>query len=249
MATRERWEQAQAYEAGFWEGVAGQAANNSLQRLDFYEWRAGQLVERLRALGKGRLVSGEARILELGSGPIGVVGYLPGKARVAVDPLDGFYASNPHLAAHRRADVTYVEAGGEDVPLESEAWDLVIMENCIDHTQDPAAVMREIRRLLAPDGTLYLTVNGRSRLGYYMHRLLAKMALDPGHPHTFTVSRFRRFLEAHGFEISWFDAESLARAWIGDLRGPGLRPRAKALLGVSEHLLSAIAEPRAGGAN
>jgi SAM-dependent methyltransferase len=241
LATTERWKKAQAYEQGFWEGVARRAAEGSMGQIDFYEWRAGSLKQRLESLGMGELLDGTARIAELGSGPVGVVGFLPGVERVAIDPLNGFYAQNEELTAFRNPEVRYIEAEGEEVPLESAAYDLVIMENCIDHVRDVNAVMSEIHRVLAPGGVLYLTVNARSRLGYWIHRVLARLALDPGHPHTFTAGRFNAMLRRGGFEILEFEAGSWWKAWKEDLSSGRWKGRAKGVLLVSEHVLAAVA--------
>lgn len=241
MTSSQRWEKAQEYEQSFWRSIAEEVAQDSLGRIDFYPWRAGELRKRFEALGLTSLMDGSSRIVELGSGPIGVIGYLPGTTRIALDPLNRFYSANAHLCRLRNPEVRYLNAAGEDIPLGSEEWDLVIMENCIDHTQDPVQVMSEIRRLLKPGGTLYLTVNGRSRPGYWVHRLLARLELDPGHPHTFTKSRLQNFIRTNGFDIAWFDQGSWWSAWKQDLLAKSMRARAKGLLCVSEHLLSCVA--------
>jgi SAM-dependent methyltransferase len=241
MATRERWLKAQEYERGYWEAMAQKIAEDSYEQLGFYEWRAGQLSERLKRLGEGRLLDGTARILEMGSGPVGVLGFLPGQQRIAVDPLNNFYAENEKLVALRNPEVEYLALPAEELGLEEGSFDLVIMENCIDHVRDVDAVMRAIRRVLVPGGTLYLTVNARSSVGSLVHRVLARAVLDPGHPHTFTSRRFRRMIVAHGFEMREFEEASRFHAWLDHLRSPILRHRAKALLGVAEHLLSAVA--------
>lgn len=240
MTSPERWMRAQEYEAGYWQAVAKDAAENSLGKIDFYDWRAGELVKRLRDLGLDESLRSESRVVELGPGPVGLLGFLPGQTRVSVDPLNDYYSQDPRLADQRAADVQYLTAPGEAVPLESAAWDFVIMENCIDHTRDPDAVLGEVWRLLKPNGTLYMTVNCRSRVGYYVHRLLARLSLDPGHPHTYTANRFRQLAKKGQFEIIWCHTESWTSAWLEDLRGPSLRVRAKAVLGVSEHLTSMI---------
>lgn len=244
MATKERWQKAQEYEQGYWEGAAQSAAQGVLDQIDFYEWRAGELTRRLQAVGLGGLVDGEHRIAELGSGPVGILPFLKGREKVAVDPLNRFYSKNEALTKFRTPDVRYLEAGGEAVPLETGQYDLVIMENCIDHVQDVDAVMSEIRRLLPKSGTLYLTVNARSRPGYYVHRLLASLALDPGHPHTFTESRFRAMLDKHGFDVVQFETGSWLEAWKEDWAAPSSRAKLKAALAVSEYLLSAVARKR-----
>jgi SAM-dependent methyltransferase len=241
MATEERWRKAQEYERGYWESVASSITEDPHEQLGFYEWRAGQLSIRLQRLGRASLLDGTARILELGSGPVGVVGSLPGARRVAVDPLNGVYADNPRLVELREPSVEYLDVPGEDLPFEVESFDLVIMENCIDHVRDVDAVMGEIRRVLRPGGVLYLTVNARSPVGYLVHRLLARAVLDPGHPHTFTSRRFRKMIVRHRFEVVDFEEASRFRAWLEHLRSPMWRHRLKAVLGVAEHLLSAVA--------
>ena len=241
MISQDRWKRAQSYEQGFWQGVAERAAKGSYDQIAFYEWRAGELMKRLARLGLDGIPNEHSHVLELGSGPVGVVGFLPGSEKVAVDPLNTYYASDENLTELRKPDVDYVAAGGEDVPLDSERYDLVIMENCIDHTHDPIAVMGEIYRLLRPGGVLYLTVNGRSRPGYWMHRMLARLALDPGHPHTYTSARFRRMILDFDFDILDFEEHSWKKAWIQDLRSDKNRDRLKGLLFVSEHLLAAVA--------
>jgi SAM-dependent methyltransferase len=241
MTTTKRWARAQQYEQGFWQSIAEEIAQDSVERIDFYRWRAGELEKRLRRLGLDNLLDGSSRILELGSGPIGVIGYLPGRDRVAVDPLNRFYATSEHLTRLRNPEVRYLDSPGEEIPLTTGGYQLVVMENCIDHTQDPEQVMSEIVRLLVPGGTLYMTVNARSRLGYWVHRLLARLELDPGHPHTFTAKRFENFVSRHGFEIREFEVGSWWAAWKGDLWGKSLRAKAKGVLLVSEHLLSCVA--------
>lgn len=240
MTTHERWRQAQEYEAGYWKEVAEEAARNSLGKLDFYEWRAGQLLQILQDAGLGGALDANSKIVEFGSGPVGLLGFLPGRMRVSVDPLNDFYSQNPELSEHRAPNVRYLSAPGEQVPLESAYWDLVVMENCIDHTRDPDAVLGEVRRLLRPNGILYMTVNCRSRVGYYIHRLLARLSLDPGHPHTYTARRFRDLAEKSLFDVVWSRSDSWYSAWVEDLRGPSMRGRTKAILGVSEHMVSVV---------
>ncbi len=244
MASTARWKKAQEYEQGYWQQAAEQAAHGVMAQVDFYDWRAGELTRRLREAGLDSLTDGSRRFVELGSGPVGLLPFLKAAEKVAVDPLNKFYAQNEALTRLRTPDVRYVEAGGEAVPLEAGRYDLAIIENCIDHVQDMAGVMNELRRLLGDGGILYITVNSRSRIGYYIHRVLANLALDPGHPHTFTEERFKAMLSRFGFELLRFEAGSWFQAWREDLAAPSRRAKLKAALGVSEYLLSAIARKK-----
>lgn len=246
MVTRDRWRKAQEYERGYWEGQAAEIARGQANRLDFYEWRAGELSRRLRESGFGWLTDGKARVVEIGSGPIGVVSFFPGADRIAVDPLEPFYGSNAELSALRDPRVEYRAGTGEELPVEDGAADLVIMENCIDHTQDVDQVMREIARVLRPGGVLHLTVNCRIPPGYVVHRLLSRFAIDAGHPHTFTAGRARALVtDRPEFRMASFEKGSFLKALGEDLRG-NVRARAKALLGVSEFVVGFLAERRPG---
>lgn len=244
MVSNDRWRNAQRYEQDYWDRVATEVEAEGQGRLGGYKWRRDQLIRMLAEAGVPELSDGNARVLEVGSGPVGVIGFFPATERVTVDPLEDFYSSRPLLVASRNPDVSYRTGAGEALPVEDERYDLAIIENCIDHCQDMDAVMLGIRRALRPGGYLYLTVNARSRPGYYVHRILSRLQIDPGHPHTFTRSRVRSFLHAASFDVLHLEHGSFSRAWLDDLRGPSLRKRIKSLLGVSEYLVSVIAQAR-----
>lgn len=241
MVTRDRWKNAQEYEAQFWDSAAEEIETGEISELSWYGWRAEQLETRLRELGFQGLVAGKSVVLEVGSGPVGVVSFFPAAVRFAIDPLQTFYNSQQPLTTSRSEDVTYIEGIGESLSVSDRSCDLVIIENCIDHVQSPQKVMLEIARVLRSGGILHLTVNCRTSVGYYVHRALSTLQLDPGHPHTFTPGRIRDLVEKFDFEIVWFDAESYLSSTLLDLRTAGLRGRAKALLGISEFTAGLIA--------
>jgi SAM-dependent methyltransferase len=243
VVTPNRWRSAQQYEAGYWERQAADIAAGAASQLDWYGWRAEQLAIALRAAGLDELTRGEARVIEVGSGPVGVASFFPARTRVAVDPLARFYASNPVLTAHRSSAVDYREGRGEALPCESAGFDLAIIENCIDHVQDMHGVMRELRRVVCPGGTLYLTVNCRSARGYWVHRVLSRLRLDPGHPHTFTPDRLERMIRGHGFDArrTWA-LQTHNEARRADLTSSVRKDRLKGYLDVSEFAVAVIAQ-------
>jgi SAM-dependent methyltransferase len=238
-----RWQAAQRYERGFWETVAARIADGSTAQLEWYSWRAEQLALRLRSLGLGRLTEGSARVIEVGSGPVGVVGFFPASERLAIDPLEPYYASNPTLTAVRNSGVDYRQGSAEALPCESARYDLVIMENCIDHVRDVVGAMGEIKRALKSSGALYFTVNCRTKWGFIVHRVLSRLRVDAGHPHTFTPRRAQRLLRDNGFKTLQLEVGSYKTAWQADLKSPERRARLKGLLGISEFVVSAVAEP------
>jgi SAM-dependent methyltransferase len=244
MVSETRWRAAQQYERGYWERAANEIVEGSYDKVNFYQWRAADLERRLREAGVQDVTDGSSRVLEIGSGPIGVAAYFPAASRVAVDPLEDFYSRNERLIELRQPDMEYRVGQGEALPVGDGEFDLAIMENCIDHVRDPDAVMQEIRRVLRPNGVLYLTVNCRAVPGYYVHRLLSRLRVDAGHPHTFTAARLRRMVVRHGFEIQRSDEETFTAAWMADLRAPAWKDRMKGVLLVSEFVVSVIGRKR-----
>jgi SAM-dependent methyltransferase len=241
MVSLARWQRAQQYERGYWESLATRIATGALPQFEWYRWRADQLVLRLRALGLGHLTDGGARVVEVGSGPVGVVGFFPAAERVAIDPLESYYGANTTLTALREPTVDYRSGSVEALPCESARYDLAIIENCIDHVQDVAAAMRELKRVLTPGGVLYLTVNCRTSWGFVVHRALSRLRVDAGHPHTFTPPRARRLLRTHGFKELQWEVGSYREARHEDLTARERRAKLKGLLGVSEFLVTVVA--------
>ena len=237
-----RWRTAQQYEQSYWEGIAAQISHGAASQLDWYRWRADQLMLKLRNLGVDILEAGNAAVVEVGSGPIGVVPFLRAAERVAVDPLEPFYSRSSVLTTLRTDGVQYRAGLGDQLPCESGRYDLAIIENCIDHVQNPNAVLDELARVLKPQGILYLTVNCRSPWGYLVHRVLSRMRLDPGHPHTFTPERASTFVENHGFRILKREVASYVEQRRTDWGATEWRTRLKAMLGVSEFVFSAVSQ-------
>lgn len=243
-ANTSRWETAQEYERRYWQGRADQMARGASAQLGWYEWRSEQLRARLKRLGLVEATDPGTRVLEVGSGPIGVANFYPGARRLLVDPLQDYYASNETLRALRNPEAEYRTGVGEALPVEDGEFDLAMIENCIDHVQDVDGVMRELRRALRPRGVLYLTVNCRAPVGYFVHRALSRLRIDPGHPHTFTPDRAKRLVNRSGFEVIDVEVGSYDEAKAEDLRSSSSRARLKARLGVSEFVTSILARRR-----
>ena len=111
----------------------------------------------------------ESLSMDVGGGLTTPLRWLPGR-RVCVDPLAHHYASRFPLPLDQ---VTFVPGRGEALPAPSETVDLAICTNCIDHTDDPWAVMGELLRVLRTGGWLWFTCEARP----------LDKARNAGHPH------------------------------------------------------------------
>jgi ubiquinone/menaquinone biosynthesis C-methylase UbiE len=122
-----------------------------------------------------RAVLGEARgrVLEIGAGTGLNVPHYP----AAVTDL---VLAEPDPSMHRRllrrADgrATVVAAAAERLPVDDASVDTVVSTLVLCTVDDPAAALREIRRILRPDGQLLLIehVRSHSRLLALAQRLL-----------------------------------------------------------------------------
>jgi SAM-dependent methyltransferase len=226
-----RWLKAQQYEQAFWQRLGEDIAAGTRDRLDWYDWRARQLELFLAAAGAGRT---DGKILEIGSGPVGIVNFLDWGERYAIDPLEHFYRTKPALVGLRNSGVTYVDGPGENLPFEDASCSLVIIDNVIDHTFAPGKILDEISRILRPDGHLYLSVNVHTGWGAFLHTVLAVLQIDRGHPYTFTTGALRRLLATHRFDVLTERIGEYAEARREDRESPDLKARVKGYTGLSE---------------
>lgn len=70
----------------------------------------------------------------------------------------------PGLAAARArfgAEVAFVCADGEALPLRDDSVDVLVLNHIYEHVVDADAVVAELHRVLAPDGVLYLGLGNR----------------------------------------------------------------------------------------
>ena len=227
-----RWLKAQEYEQAFWRRQAAGIEDGTGGQLDWYDWKANQLEARLASVPNARPRAG--RVLEIGSGPIGIVNSLEWGERYAIEPLERFYRQTSSLTKLRKPGSTYLAGTGERLPLRDGAFSLVIIDNVIDHTYAPAKILQEIARVLETAGYLYLVVNVHTRWGAILHGLLAALRIDKGHPYTFTSPRLRRLLVRWGFTILREEVEDYGQVKRTNCRSRRLKERLKGYLGLSE---------------
>jgi len=106
-----------------------------------------------------RPVEKDARVLEVGSGAHGLIFYFDPSSLsrgVGVDPLACDYAA---LFPAWQSRARTIAAAGERLPFADSSFDFALCDNVVDHAEDPARIVREIARVLAPRGLLYFTVN------------------------------------------------------------------------------------------
>ena len=141
------------------------------KQLAYSELQSKMLVEReRRAKGAkivsvlthflGRLDLAGLTVLDLGCS----TGFISDELRRAGARVTGVDIDAPGLARARDRfgdDITFLCADGEALPWATGSVDAVVFNHIYEHVVDPDAVLAEIRRVLRPDGVVYLGLGNR----------------------------------------------------------------------------------------
>ncbi|MGH9701628.1 MAG: methyltransferase domain-containing protein [Candidatus Acidiferrales bacterium] len=224
-----KWPVAQVGEKGLWDGVV---------HLDYYILRvlAGSSVP--APVLRKCFPEIPQTCLELGIGPfgLGLLAFLPEYPnRFGVDPLPRVsmestnsspLESSEEIRSYMRkmrASIQYIQGCGEEIPVRSESMDLVICCNVLDHTSDPDAVLREIRRVLKPNGKFFFNVDTFSRLGLVKWHLLTKHLhrdeiMVTTHPYRMYEADAEHRLRKAGFQLKKVQGHTFVSNLIGHSR-------------------------------
>lgn len=136
-------------------------------------------------------------VLEVGCGPTGIIFELDNaQTRVGLEPMDLGGLINDEKKK------SIVKKGiGEEIPFPDNFFDTVISFNALDHSVDPAKVIREIHRVLRKDGDFLLWIYVL-RDGYkFLQSILNR--IDPPHPFHFTVDQLMDPINESLFQVKY----------------------------------------------
>jgi ubiquinone/menaquinone biosynthesis C-methylase UbiE len=163
------------------------------------------------------LAQARGRVLELGAGTGVNLAHYP----EAVDSLT-LTEPDPHMTKRLReklaamgktSEVTVIEAPAESLPFPDDSFDTAVVTLVLCTVPDPADALKEIHRVLKPDGQLLFLEHVRSRnpsLAKWQDRLEAPWRFlgDGCHCNRDTVTAIR----AAGFELGKVDRDALPKA-------------------------------------
>jgi SAM-dependent methyltransferase len=143
----------------------------------FEYYRSAKVIAFLDRAG----VSIEGRILDAGCGGGGMPLSLAEHARhvIGIDPIDRFGAAGVAIAREKSlANLAFARADGMALPFRDGSFDLVLSHAVIEHVADAPRYLRECRRVLTPEGRLYLsTAPYLSFAGAHLPRLKVPVPL------------------------------------------------------------------------
>jgi ubiquinone/menaquinone biosynthesis C-methylase UbiE len=150
------------------------------------------------------LAEAHGRVLEIGVGTgQSFVHYPPVEELVGVEPSEPMLRRARQKAADSGREVTLVEAPAEQLPFEDDSFDTVITMAVLCTVDDPERSLREIRRVLRPDGQFRFTEHVRAadpKRARWQDRLERPWGVVAGgcHPNRRTLET----IESAGFEVT-----------------------------------------------
>jgi len=131
---------------------------------------------------KPALAELEGSVLDVGAGQSPWCAWLPDT--VVYQGIDVDHSDN--FGMKKRRDVIYYD--GKSIPMESGSYDAAMCIEVMEHAENPQFLLKEIARVLLPDGTLLLTVPWSARRHHLPHDY-----------HRFTRERLHLLLSESGF--------------------------------------------------
>jgi SAM-dependent methyltransferase len=187
------WDLAQKGEKDFWVhvsqiGYAGYSPDEFISVL-----QRNSMLQALSFLEKPEEYWLDKVVMEVGSGPAGVVEYIRAKEKYAVEPLiDSYRQHYNHFSA---SDTKYFKQPVEKgIPLPDSFADLIICYNMLDHVLDPDQVIKECERVAKQGSYMLFQVN------IYKDAILKKGQHKLLHPHTFNETSALEILEKNNFK-------------------------------------------------
>jgi len=201
-----RWDIAQDYELRWWSKYT-----------DNIEWYKGFSDEIIIKTSSFININQNTVILEIGSGAAGGITYIKSDNKYAIDPLENFFSNNKSWVQFRDKKVNYFQGKGEKLPFEDSFFDLIIIDNVLDHCENPIAVLNEINRSLKIGGLIFFRQNVYNKWGKLLRTIMELLTIDKGHPFTFTKQYLINNINERNWDIKKTEENGYYRSWKNNI--------------------------------
>jgi SAM-dependent methyltransferase len=124
----------------------------------------------------------ETRILEIGTGPANNFKWFPKNSKIVGLDLNPFFRkfAEANAIKHNCKLEQFIVGGAEDLSaIESESVDVAIATHVLCSVDSPEAVVRELHRVLKPNGKFFLLEHVANRSNNWIYRF--QQAIEPFH--------------------------------------------------------------------
>ncbi len=206
LKRKTRWKIAQEYELRWW--------TNYNDTIEWYKIFSDEIIYKTSPYIK---INKNTVILEIGSGAAGGITFLNSDYKYAIDPLEYFFCNNDSWSKLRDKNVKYFTGIGEDLPFNDNYFDLIIIDNVLDHCENPCEVLNEINRTIKYNGIIFFRQNVYNKWGYFLRLIMEIFMIDKGHPFTFTKHYLDENFEQRSWEIKYLEENSYFNTWIENI--------------------------------
>lgn len=137
------------------------------------------------------------RVLDVGCGTGEMVRFRPQTVGVDVNPRFVEYCRSQGLDVHPMQP--------DRLPFEDRSFQGVVLDNVLEHIEEPAPLLAEIRRVLPPGGTLVVGVPGRR--GF---------ASDSDHKRHYSQSDLYACMRGAGFDAASVFYQPFRSRWLDE---------------------------------
>ncbi len=172
-------------------------------------------------------IEGHERVLDIGcgAGHTALLFATRAKEAVALDPTQAMLDQARALASERQLDNLRFEcASAEAIPFPDDSFDRVTSRQSAHHYPDVRAALREVARVLRPDGRFVLIDTfSPEEPGFdeFLNRI--ELLRDPSHVRDYRVSEWREMFAEVGFslrELQHWDIPLEFENWVQRSRTP-----------------------------
>ena len=201
-----RWDIAQDYELKWW--------SKYCDNIEWYKEFSDEIITEISSFID---INKETVILEIGSGAAGGITYIKSNNKYAIDPLENFFSKNKLWTQFRDEEVNYFQGKGEALPFEDSFFDLIIIDNVLDHCDNPITVLNEINRSLKIGGLIFFRQNVYNKWGKLLRTIMELLTIDKGHPFTFTKQYLINNINERNWDIKQMEEYGYIRSWKNSL--------------------------------
>ena len=177
----------------------------STSTVNWQRWVFDHIQERLAVHGQTPV-----RVLEVGAGPAMLWSEnrdrIPAHWEVMLSDLSpGMAASAQRNLGQAGVAARLLVAGAEEIPVAAASCHAVVANHMLYHVKDRARALREICRVLRPDGVLFAATNGErhmTELHELAHRFEPSLPAEDPTPRRFSLESGERQLAEHFAHVS-----------------------------------------------
>lgn len=174
--------------------------------LEYFHWRNDQYFNYINLMP----VSGfdGKIILDFGCGPghdiIGFGTFSKCKRLVGVDvsPSSIAEAKSRQKLHGISAELIAIESGVVDLPFEDSTFDHIHSSGVLHHTPDPVGILKELRRVLKPSGSIYVMVYNYDSLWVHLYVAYHRMIIQGLYREDTLREQFRHSTDGENCPIS-----------------------------------------------